>query len=221
MHATHALTLDPTNSDTLEVAQLVARRLGRLDQAIALSEYQIAGDPLNVMARENLGHAYRYAGRLDDAIDQFRIVLSLSPNYTSMHAFIAEVLLQKGDAAAALTEANEESSENWRLVEISMSQYALGNQVESDAALMTLIDKYEKTTAFEIALVMAFRGDADGSFAWLEKAALYQDTGLSILAVYPLFASLHGDARWIPFLRKLGVAPEQLAAIKFDVKVPN
>jgi tetratricopeptide (TPR) repeat protein len=80
MHATHALTLDPTDSDTLEVAQLVARRLGKLDQAIALSEYQIAGDPLNVMARENLGHAYRYAGRLDDAIDQFRIVLSLSPN---------------------------------------------------------------------------------------------------------------------------------------------
>jgi hypothetical protein len=138
-----------------------------------------------------------------------------------MHAFIAEVLLQKGDAAAALTEANAESSENWRLVEISMSQYALGNQVESDAALTTLIDKYEKTTAFEIALVMAFRGDADGSFAWLEKAALYHDTGLSILAVHPLFASLHDDPRWLPFLRKLGVAPDQLAAIEFDVKVPN
>jgi hypothetical protein len=25
----------------------------------------------------------------------------------------------------------------------------------------------------------------------------------------------------LPFLRKLGMAPEQLAAIKFDVKVPN
>jgi hypothetical protein len=147
--------------------------------------------------------------------------IGLSPNYARMHAFIAEVLLQNGDATAALTEAGEENSENWRLMEISMSQYALGNKAESDAALATLIDRYEETMAFEIALVMAFRGDADGSFAWLEKAALYHDTGLGILAVYPLSASLHDDARWIPFLRKPGVAPEQLAAIKFDVKLPK
>ena len=29
------------------------------------------------------------------------------------------------------------------------------------------------------------------------------------------------DPRWLPFLRKLGMAPEQLAAIKLDVTVPN
>ena len=38
---------------------------------------------------------------------------------------------------------------------------------------------------------------------------------------YPLFSNLHSDARWLPFLRKHGMAPEQLAAIKFDVKLPN
>ena len=64
---------------------------------------------------------------------------------------------------------------------------------------------------------MGFRGDADGSFAWLEKAALYHDTGLGILAIYPMFANIHDDPRWLPFLGKLGVAPEQLATIKFDV----
>jgi hypothetical protein len=32
---------------------------------------------------------------------------------------------------------------------------------------------------------------------------------------------LRKDARWLPLLRQLGQAPEQLAAIKFDVKVPN
>ena len=36
--------------------------------------------------------------------------------------------------------------------------------------------------------------------------------------MYPLFASLHDDPRWLPFLRKLGVAPEQLAAM---VDLPN
>ena len=37
----------------------------------------------------------------------------------------------------------------------------------------------------------------------------------------PLFANLHDDPRWLPFLRKIGKAPEQLAAINFDVTVPN
>ena len=32
---------------------------------------------------------------------------------------------------------------------------------------------------------------------------------------------IHSDARWLPLLRKLGMAPEQLAAIKFDVTLPQ
>jgi hypothetical protein len=37
----------------------------------------------------------------------------------------------------------------------------------------------------------------------------------------PPLASLRQDPRWLPFLRKRGKAPEQLAAIKFDVKLPT
>jgi hypothetical protein len=44
-------------------------------------------------------------------------------------------------------------------------------------------------------------------------------TGLAILAIYPMFANIHDDPRWLPFLRKLGIAPEQLATIKFEVAV--
>ena len=36
-----------------------------------------------------------------------------------------------------------------------------------------------------------------------------------------MLSNLHSDPRWLPFLRKHGMAPEQLAAIKFDVKLPN
>jgi hypothetical protein len=49
----------------------------------------------------------------------------------------------------------------------------------------------------------------------------YGDTGLSEIVTENLFANLHSDPRWLPFLRKIGKAPDQLAAIKFDVKVPK
>ena len=44
----------------------------------------------------------------------------------------------------------------------------------------------------------------------LDKAVVNQDPGLSQIVLEPLFAMLRNDPRWLPFLRKLGKAPEQL-----------
>jgi len=41
-----------------------------------------------------------------------------------------------------------------------------------------------------------------------------------LLLVENLFDNIHSDPRWLPFLRKLGKAPEQLAPITFKVTMP-
>jgi hypothetical protein len=48
----------------------------------------------------------------------------------------------------------------------------------------------------------------------------HRDTG-SVSGNPPMFRRIHNDPRWLPFLRKLGLDPEQLAAINIDVKVPK
>ena len=63
--------------------------------------------------------------------------------------------------------------------------------------------------------MLPFRGEADRAFEWLDKAVAYYDSGLANIAVEPLFASLHPDPRRLTFLRTIGKAQEQLAAIKF------
>ena len=88
-------------------------------------------------------------------------------------------MLLKGDAPAALAEIEQEKSEVWRLIGLPMAYHALGRKTESDAALATLIAKYEKDGPYNIAYVYAFRGDADKAFEWLDKAVQYQDPGLS------------------------------------------
>jgi hypothetical protein len=55
----------------------------------------------------------------------------------------------------------------------------------------------------------------------LEKAVQYRDPLLTTVPFDKLFDNVHRDPRWLPFLRRLGLAPEQLAAIKFDVTVPK
>jgi tetratricopeptide (TPR) repeat protein len=163
--------------------------------------------------------SYRYAGRLDEAMVQFRTALSLSPGYIGGHQAVGEVLLQKGDANAALAEMLLEADEANRLTGVSMAQYALGHNPDSDAALADLIQMYGKTAAYSIATALAYRGEADRAYQWLDRAAQFRESAFGSVALYPALANIH--PRWLPFLRKHGMAPEQLAAIKFDVKVPK
>ena len=79
----------------------------------------------------------------------------------------------------------------------------------------------QQSYPLHIAMVLAFRGDADHAFEWLEKAAEQHDPDLGSIIAHRMFDKLHDDPRWLAFLLEHGIAPEQLAAIKFDVKVPK
>jgi hypothetical protein len=104
---------------------------------------------------------------------------------------------------------------------VAMAQHTLGRKGASDAALAELIGKFANESAYNIAYVLAWRGETDRAFEWLDKAVEYHDTGLVEIPNEPLFASIANDPRYLPFLRKLGKAPEQLAAIKFETRVPQ
>jgi TolB-like protein len=220
-HLEEALASEPANPDVLVEAGVLVRRLGRLDEAIAIGKYQVGLDPINPFGHEILAYSYRYAGRLDDAIAELRTVLSLSPNYLAAHAGIGELLLQKGDAKSALAEMQQEVLDGLRLVGLAMAHHALGQKFESDAALAEVIEKYAEGYPLNIAYAFAFRGEADRAFEWLDKAARGHSLYFNAVAGHPTFANIHADPRWLPFLRKHGLAPEQLAAIKFDVTVPK
>lgn len=64
-------------------------------------------------------------------------------------------------------------------------RHALGKRSESDAALAELIRKYEREMPYNIAYVLAFRGEADRAFEWLDKAVAYHDGGLAEIVGQP------------------------------------
>jgi TolB-like protein/Tfp pilus assembly protein PilF len=220
-HLERALALDPTNSDIIANAAILARSLGRLDEAIALQEYAVARDPVNPIGHARLGLFYLWAGRLDESIASYRTTLSLSPERIGANHNIGEALLLKGEPEAALAAIQQESSELWRMVGLPMAYHALGQAAESDAALAELIEKYEQETAYNIAYVLALRNEADRAFEWLDKAVQYNDPGLVEIPATNLFTSIHDDPRWLPFLESIGKSPEQLAAIEFEVTLPQ
>ena len=220
-HYQRALALDPANSDILIGAARIFSYLDRQDQAIALAEYAVARDPVNPFSITHLGVFYLYAGRLDEAIPSFRTTLTLSPDYIGAQYWIGYALLLKGEPEAALAAMEKENFELFRLLGLVKAHHALGQAAASDAALAELIEKYEKGWAYNIAYLLAYRGEADRAFAWLQKAVTYKDAGLAGTPTEPLFANIHSDPRWLPFLESISMSSADLAAIEFEVTLPE
>ena len=215
-----ALTLDPTNLNVVNDACVFVANLGRMDEALELQQAIVRRDPVNTTALFNLGAYQRFSGYYDEAIASFRTALNLDSNQGVVHYELAVALLLKGDATGALAEMEREPIEAYRMIGLSMVYHALGRKAESDTTLAALITKYGKDAACNIAWVYAFRGEADEAFAWLEKAVAYHDSGLAEIVAENLLDKIHSDRRWVPFLRKIGKAPDQLAQIKFKVTLP-
>jgi len=220
-HLQRALALDPADLAVLSNSASLLSSLGRLQQASAVNEYVLARDPVNTTDLFNLGGDYLGTGRYDEAIDTYRTLLSLNPGSTGVHGFFGWALLLKGDAQAALAQMQQEKVESLRLLGMAQVYHALGKKAPSDAALATLIAKYAKDDPYSIASVYAYRGEADLAFVWLDKAVQAADPQLAGIQVDPLLDKIRHDPRWLPFLRKIGYAPEQLAKIQFTVTLPG
>jgi tetratricopeptide (TPR) repeat protein len=216
-HCERALALDPANASVLGEGTRLLLSLGRPREALALQETALGRDPMNPDALRTLGRAQVWTGQFDAAIASYRTLLSLQPTESQPHYAIGVALLLQGKAPEALAEFEQEPSDIWRGFGLAMAYHALGRKPESDAALAEVIAKHEKEAAFNVAYIHAFRGEADRGFEWLDKAVEYRDPGLSDIVAENLLANLHSDPRWLPFLRKIGMAPEQLAKIEFEV----
>jgi tetratricopeptide (TPR) repeat protein len=215
-----ALQLAPTDTVIIGRAAALLYNLGRLDEAIAFGEYEVSRNPLSVAGHSNLGVRFLTAHRYPEAIESFRTMLRLSPDAYAGEALLAQALVFNGDAPAALTAAQREKSDFDRLSTLAMIHHSLGHKAEADRALQEAIARFGNELPLEIAWTFAYRGQIERAFEWLDKAIAVQEAGIAESVLYPFFDNLHGDPRWLPVLRKLGRAPEQLAAIRFNARLP-
>ncbi len=221
-HYQRALVLAPTDTGILRDVAAQTRRLGRLDEAIAMLEYVIARDPVDPAAHQNLGLAYLWAGRLDDAIASYRTALTLSPGRLGAHYGIGLAYLAKGQPAAALDAfAREISDEEYRVKGTALALHDLGRQAEFETAFAELRERWGSRWPSEIAHVYAWTGDPDAAFEWLDTAVAQNEDGLSEQFPHLLLEPLHSDPRWAAFRERTGTSEAQLAAIQFEVKLPD
>jgi tetratricopeptide (TPR) repeat protein len=162
-------------------------------------------DPLSAAANNSLAQVLHAAGRFDEAETAYRRALELAPKRAVTRGYLSLTLLAQGRGADALAEATQEPNELFRLWALAIVHHVTGDTAASDGALAELIAKYSDLAAFQIAEVCAARTDANHAFEWLQRAFADGDPGLSEIKCGPLFRPLHGDTRWIEWVRTMAL----------------
>ena len=217
-----AVELEPENLVVLNAAAVILINVGRFDEATRLHRYRVAHDPANAGAYNNLAVGLYSARQWDASIDAFHTALRLSPQAAGTQASLGlALLLGKHDAGGALKACDADSDEASRMQCRALALYALGRAQDADAERKAFIDKHGSDQPEFVASLYANRGEAAAAFEWLDKAVAAHDVQIASSLSEPLFEPLHGDARWLPFLRKIGYAPEQLAKIDLKVTLPQ
>jgi TolB-like protein/Tfp pilus assembly protein PilF len=201
-----ALELAPGDAHVLNGAARLARILGQHDKALELIGRASALDPLSVDIHREAALVYLMSDRLEDAATSLQMAIELNPKGGLAHAFLAMTRLLQGRSEEALAVAAEESHDVFRNLAYTMIHHKLGHPEESDKALQALITEWGWTAAHQVAEAYAYRGEVDKAFEWLETAYVQRDPGIVHTAVDEFMRPLHADPRWLPFLRRLGLA---------------
>jgi TolB-like protein/cytochrome c-type biogenesis protein CcmH/NrfG len=200
-----ALDLEPANSEVLAQAGGLAGSLGRYAEALAYLEQAVILDPLNNTAISSLASAYEQLGRLDEAERTIRHLIDLNPEYPTAHSTLAYILARQGKSEQALAASEIEVEDGWRSLARCMVLHSLDRQPEAAAEFTAYVRDYHEFWAYQIAEIYAWRNEPDAAFQWLERAYQQRDPGLGSLLNDTSLANLHGDARWEPFLEKMGL----------------
>jgi len=205
-----ALELDAGDVRVLNMNGHFALDLGQSDRSIDFYRRAVDKDPLSPGALGGLAAALWSRGQLVEAEAAYRQAASISP--VRYHTWIALVLLERGEKAAALAEIGKETDPETRLMGLGIIQSALGNREASDSALAELIAKYAEHS-FHIAAVYAHRGETDTAFHWLESAFTQRNDEMLWLKVGLLLRPLRADPRYDALLRRMGLPVDARGAV--------
>jgi len=205
-----ALALAPADPALLTAAGNLAVAKGDAARGIALYREAVALDPVNPLARSFLDFNLALTGQFAEAQAEYPRLVELSPAAPWAHAGLGISFLLQGKFKEAAVAAQDDAAEWARLLVVAMARWSQKRIPEADAALARLVEGSADTAAYQIAEVHAYRGDKDRAFEWLECARRQRDPGLGSLRIDPLLANLHGDPRWIAFVRTMGLADDQL-----------
>ena len=212
-HFKRALQLDETLAPAHQWYSylLVKERRFKEAQQHALLAHEL--EPHSLPMSINLAVQHFYAGDDDQTVQQCRKLSQLEPGLIFNHLLIALIFARKGLTGEAMHEMEQvrvDEVDHPLTLRAWAELYGLiGEREKGRAYVDRLVTRRAKggVPSSYVAAAYAGIGDSENAFAWLERAYREHDAFVSLVDVYPSFASIRSDVRYEPLLRKLGLKP--------------
>jgi tetratricopeptide (TPR) repeat protein len=191
-----------------EYANFLAR-LGRTNEAIALSNRALQLDSISPFVNGNVASIFYYSHQYDRVIEQSNKMLEMDHNSTQAHAWLGYGYLQKGLYEQAIREMqigfDPQSGDG--LAQLGYAYAVAGRKSEALKALAELqaLSGRKYSSPVRVARIYAGLGDKERAFEWLEKGFASRSDHLTQLKTDPTFDSLRSDPRFADLLRRVGL----------------
>lgn len=142
----------PGNADLLHLLGVIARRVGKAADALALIAQAIERDPNEPSYFNSLGDAHRALGRIDDALDSYRRAVEIEPDF-------GEALSSIGETQRGQSKLDEAAASYRRALEIAPDDARvhcnLGVVFEEQGELEQAVARHRRALAIEPKLALA------------------------------------------------------------------
>ena len=206
-----AIELNPNYATAHDWYSYYLMAMGRFDDAWKEVNRAHELDPLSVSISTDIGFNYYYRRSYDEAINQLRATLSVSPKFPLAHLWLGRAYQQKKMYSEAIDEFNKTDAAlpGW-VVTIAGMGHAYGewgHQAEAKQVLVRLNEmaRQKYVTPYGIALVYAGLGDNDQAFAWLNKAVAGRSHWLVWLNRDPRWDRIRSDPRFDDLKKRVGL----------------
>src|SRR6266496_1374378 len=204
-----AIELSPNEPTVyVEYANFLAR-LGRSNEAIALSNRALQLDSVSPFINANVASIFYFAHQYDRVIEQANKMLDMDHNSTQAHAWLGYGFLQKGLYEQAIPEMQKafDPQSGDGLAQLGYAYAVAGRKSEALKALAELqaLSSRKYSSPVRIARIYVGLGDKERAFEWLEKGYAGRSDHLTQLKTDPTFDSLRSDPRFADLVRRVGL----------------
>jgi len=204
-----SIALDPSAAEPHRRLATVLSRRARFAEAVKEADRSIDLDPLDTGRKVSRATITFYAGQVDEAIREYRELVSSDPGYEFIYLPMSDALTKKGlldEAIAACEHAAVATHRASYAISALARLYALaGRRQDAEAILNELRNRFESRHALAAHIAYVYMGldDRDRAFEWLERAYSQKDSDLILLRVGPEYEFLRSDPRYSDLLRRM------------------
>ena len=205
-----ALSLNPDSADA-HLLRAVGCLLpqARFDEALPEFERARELDPGNVVAAYTYAFALLAAGRMPQAVEQYKRSLDLKSDFSDMWWDYGMALAYSGKPAESMAAfarcAQLRHRDNWKPGACELALNGRTAEALADARDALATGRTDRERPIDVARSLAVSGMKDDAFRYFEKAMSDNEPQVVWLKADPRFKSLRGDPRYAELLKRLNL----------------